>query len=146
MLACAEIVRAPSASDSTAHAPPARACARRTARLQAAEHSPGRGPAGARAQHRSAAEALRTAGVAAADWRPPEAPPQRAQTYDQIYTGSYRFWGGTTALNYTSPLLHAATLPDLDPATRYWYRVAGDCETFSAELSFVSPQAAGVRE
>ena len=39
------------------------------------------------------------------------------QTYDQIYTTNYPRWGGTTARNYTSPLLHTVTLTDLAPAT-----------------------------
>ena len=39
------------------------------------------------------------------------------QTYDQVYTGNYKFWGGTSALNYTSPLLHTVLLSDLAPAT-----------------------------
>lgn len=66
-----------------------------------------------------------------------------AQTYDQIYTNNYPFWGGKTALNYTSPLLHTAKLRGLNPATRYWYQVSGDNATFSREFSFVSSQAAG---
>ena len=39
------------------------------------------------------------------------------QTYDQVYTGNYKFWGGTSALNYTSPLLHTVLLSKLAPAT-----------------------------
>ncbi|KAK9826440.1 hypothetical protein WJX81_005915 [Elliptochloris bilobata] len=65
-----------------------------------------------------------------------------AETYEQVYTGNYRYWGGTTALNYTSPLLHTVILANLTSATAYWYCV-GDGRTFSPEFNFVSPQAPG---
>lgn len=47
----------------------------------------------------------------------PEGHGAPTQTYDQIYTTNYPRWGGTTARNYTSPLLHTVTLADLAPAT-----------------------------
>lgn len=47
----------------------------------------------------------------------PEGLAAPVQTYDQIYTTNYPRWGGTTARNYTSPLLHTVTLTDLAPAT-----------------------------
>ena len=38
--------------------------------------------------------------------------------YSQLYNTSYAFWGGGSALNYTSPVLHTAVMRDLEPATR----------------------------
>lgn len=40
------------------------------------------------------------------------------QVYTQLYNTSYPYWGGSTALNYSSPVLHTAVMGDLKPATR----------------------------
>ncbi|BDA44108.1 Purple acid phosphatase 15 [Coccomyxa sp. Obi] len=66
-----------------------------------------------------------------------------AQVYSQIYNSSYAFWGGNTTLNYTSPVLHTAIISNLQPNTRYYYRV-GDGTTFSDTISFRSLMDAGM--
>ncbi|KAK9915866.1 hypothetical protein WJX75_005427 [Coccomyxa subellipsoidea] len=66
-----------------------------------------------------------------------------AQVYSQIYNSSYAFWGGNTTLNYTSPVLHTVILSNLQPGTRYYYRV-GDGNTFSSTISFRSLNDAGM--
>lgn len=68
-----------------------------------------------------------------------------AEVYNQIYNTSgnaYTPDGGPTALNYTSPILHTATLSGLTPNTTYFYQV-GDGQTFSATYNFTSLQAPG---
>jgi phosphodiesterase/alkaline phosphatase D-like protein len=45
--------------------------------------------------------------------------------------------GGSTALNYTSPVLHTVVLTNLAPNTKYFYQV-GDGTTFSSTFNFTS--------
>jgi len=57
--------------------------------------------------------------------------------YNQIYNTTVPGNGGTTALNYTSPILHTAVLTSLAPNTKYYYQV-GDGTTFSSTFNFTS--------
>ena len=43
--------------------------------------------------------------------------PNLMQVYEQLYSAGYSFWGGGSALNYTSPLLHTAVMRGLAPNT-----------------------------
>jgi len=45
--------------------------------------------------------------------------------------------GGSTALNYTSPVLHTVVLNNLTAGTKYFYQV-GDGTTFSSTFNFTS--------
>ncbi|KAK9854186.1 hypothetical protein WJX84_001590 [Apatococcus fuscideae] len=65
------------------------------------------------------------------------------QTYNQIYnTTMDPRVGGSSALNYTSPLLHSVVVANLTPGVTYFYRV-GDGTTFSGIFNFTSLPAPG---
>ena len=59
------------------------------------------------------------------------------QVYNQIYNTTVSGNGGTTALNYTSPILHTVVLTGLPPSTKYYYQV-GDGTTYSPTFNFTS--------
>lgn len=59
------------------------------------------------------------------------------QVYNQIYNLTVAGNGGSTSLNYTSPVLHTAVLTNLIPGTQYFYQV-GDGTTFSSTFNFTA--------
>jgi hypothetical protein len=62
--------------------------------------------------------------------------------YSQLYNTSVPATGGSTALNYTSPILHNAVISGLRPNITYFYQV-GDGTTFSQTYNFTSVNPAG---
>ena len=59
------------------------------------------------------------------------------QVYNQIYNTTVAGNGGSTSLNYTSPLLHTVVISGLTPDTKYYYQV-GDGTVYSGTYNFSS--------